>query len=84
MRNISKPKVEIFTPAGACGCSFSAWIGNVWDKLMKYRDQIEIVSHTSESPRAKELGVGGRSVTINGEETAVFKLEDKIKEILAM
>ncbi|MFX1512771.1 MAG: hypothetical protein ACFFCQ_09315, partial [Promethearchaeota archaeon] len=64
---MSKPKVEIFTPAGACGCSFSVWIDKVWKIIMKYRDQIEIISQTSDSARAQELGVGGRIVTIDGE-----------------
>ncbi len=76
------PKVEVFSPAGACGCSFNVWIGKVWDILMKYKNQLEIVSLPSDSPRAHELGVGGRTVVINGEVTPVFFLEQKILEIL--
>jgi hypothetical protein len=76
------PKVEVFSPAGACGCSFAVWIGKVWDILMKYKDQLEIVNLTSDSPRAHELGVGGRTVVINGAITPVFSLERKIQELL--
>ncbi|MFX0016638.1 MAG: hypothetical protein ACFFB2_06300 [Promethearchaeota archaeon] len=76
------PKVEVFSPAGACGCSFAVWIGKVWDILIKYKDQLEIVSLTSDSPRAHELGVGGRTVVINGEVTPVFVLERKIQKLL--
>ncbi|WP_455464351.1 hypothetical protein [Candidatus Hodarchaeum mangrovi] len=76
------PKVEVFSPVGVCSCSFAVWIGNVWDILMKYKDQLEIVSLTSDSPRAQELGVGDRAVVINGETTPVFLLEQKIQELL--
>ncbi|MFW9856652.1 MAG: hypothetical protein ACFFFG_16495 [Candidatus Thorarchaeota archaeon] len=76
------PKVEVFSPAGACGCSFAVWIEKVWNILMKYKDQLEIVSLTSDSPRAYELGVGGRTVVINGTITPVLSLERKIQELL--
>lgn len=76
------PKVEVFSPAGACGCSFAVWIGKVWDILIKYKDQLKIVSYTSDSPRAHELGVGGRTVVINGKITPVFLLERKLQELL--
>ncbi|PWI48113.1 hypothetical protein CEE45_08085 [Candidatus Heimdallarchaeota archaeon B3_Heim] len=79
---MTKPKIEVFSPAGVCGCSFSAWIGNVWDILMKYKDQLEIESLTSDSSRAHELGVGGRTVVINGEITPIFLLDQKIQELL--
>lgn len=77
------PKVEVFSPAGACACSFAVWIGKVWDILIKYKDQLEIVNETSDSLRAQELGVGGRTVVINGEVTPVFLLEQKIQELLS-
>ncbi len=75
---MNKPKVEVVSPAGVCSCSFSVWIGKVWDILMRYKDQLEIVSLTSDSPRALELGVGGRTIIINGDVTPVFLLERKI------
>jgi hypothetical protein len=75
-------KVEVFSPAGVCECSYSVWIGKVWDILIKYKEQIEIESMTSDSPRAQELGVRGRSVVINGEETPVFLLEQTLQELL--
>ncbi len=80
---MTNPKVEVFSPAGACGCSFSTWIGKVWDVLMKYKDQLEIVNLTSDSPRAHELGVGGRTVVINGKPIPVFLLEQKLQELLS-
>jgi len=49
---------------------------------MKYKDQLEIVSLTSKSPRAQGLGVGDRAVVINGETTPVFLLGRKIQELL--
>ena len=78
----TRHKVEVFSPAGACGCSFANWIDKVWSILMNHKDEIEIVSLTSDSPRAKELGVGGRTVVVNGEVTPVFLLEQKLHELL--
>lgn len=76
------PKVEVISPAGVCGCSFAVWIEKVWDILMKYKNHLEIVSLTSDSPRAHELGVGGRTIVINGETTPIVLLERKIQELL--
>ena len=79
---MSKPKVEVISPAGECSCSYSTWINRVWDILNEYREKIEIVSLISDSPRAKELGGGYRSVFINGELIAVFNLERRLKKLL--
>jgi hypothetical protein len=76
------PKIEVFSPVEECSCSFAVWIGNIWDILMKYKDQLEILSLTLDSPRAQELGVGGRTVVVNGEITPIFLLEDKIQKLL--
>ncbi|MFX0206174.1 MAG: hypothetical protein ACFFDT_09315 [Candidatus Hodarchaeota archaeon] len=80
---ISKPKVEIITPAGACGCSFAPWINKVWNTVTKYRDNIEIVSLSSDSPRAKELGVGGQNIVVNGRIISMGDLERTLKQIFA-
>ncbi|MFX1539058.1 MAG: hypothetical protein ACFFDI_33170 [Promethearchaeota archaeon] len=77
-----RPTIEIITPAGECSCSFSTWINRVWDILNEYREEIIIVSLVSDTPRAKELGGGSRSVFINDEQVAVFNLERKLKELI--
>ncbi|MFX1284616.1 MAG: hypothetical protein ACFFB5_13230 [Promethearchaeota archaeon] len=82
MNNVLKPKIEVISPTGECSCSFSTWINKVWDILNKYQDKIEIVSLMSDSPRVKELGVGNRSVVVNGEVTTVFELKRKLNELL--
>ncbi|MFX0183719.1 MAG: hypothetical protein ACFE95_11605 [Candidatus Hodarchaeota archaeon] len=79
---MNKPKIEVISPAGVCNCSFSVWINKVWDILQEYSDKVEIESLTSDSFRAEELGVGGRSVVVNGEVTPVFELERKLEELL--
>jgi hypothetical protein len=79
---MNKPKIEVISPADVCNCSFSVWINKVWDILQEYRDKVEIESLTSDSLRAEELGVGGRSVVVNGEVTPVFELERKLEELL--
>lgn len=82
MNTMSKPIVEVISPAGECNCAFSTWINKVWDILNEYRDRLEIVSLVSDSPRFKELGVGGRSVVVDGEVVPVFELERKLKVLL--
>ncbi|PWI46580.1 hypothetical protein CEE45_16090 [Candidatus Heimdallarchaeota archaeon B3_Heim] len=79
---MKKPKVEVFSPVGVCGCSFATWIDNVWDILMKYKDYLEIESLTSDSSRAHKLGVGGQTVVINGESIPVFLLEQTLLKLL--
>ncbi len=79
---VAKLKIEVFSPAGECSCSFSTWISKVWDILNEHQEKIDIVSLMSDSPRAEELGIGGRSVVVNGEVTAVFELEKKLNELL--
>lgn len=79
---MKKLKVEVFLPAGVCDCSFSVWIGKVWDVLANYKDQLEVESLFSDSSRAHELRVGGRTVVINGEVIPVFLLEQKLLDLL--
>ncbi|MFX0013349.1 MAG: hypothetical protein ACFFB2_02215 [Promethearchaeota archaeon] len=79
---MSKPIIEVTSPAGECSCSFATWMTKVWDILNKYRDRIDIVSLMSDSSRAKELGVGNRAIVINGEKIALFELERKLNELL--
>jgi hypothetical protein len=76
------PVVEIFVPSGVCSCSFAVWINKVWDILAGYKDQVEVVSLTSDTDRAKELGVGGRTVVVNGDIIPVFLLQRKLSELL--
>lgn len=79
---MNKPRIEVVSPAGVCNCSFSVWINKVWDILQVYRDKVEIESLTSDSFRAEELGVGGRSIVVNGEVIPIFELERKLEELL--
>ena len=81
MDNVTKNKVEIFSPEEACSCSFSVWVNNVWNILQDYRDKLEIISLTSDTHRAKELGVSGRTVVVNGEAIPIFLLEKKLEEL---
>ena len=78
----NKLKVEVISPAGVCDCSYSVWIGKVWDILMDYKDKLEIESLTADSPRAHELRTGGRTVVINGEVVPLFLLRQKLLELL--
>ena len=82
MNKMSKPKIEVISPVGECSCSFAAWINKIWDILNEYGERIEVVSLMSDSSRAEELGVGNRSVVVNGEVIAIFELERKLNKLL--
>ena len=74
------PHIEVIVPN--CSCSFSVWMNRVWDILNEFKDQIHITSLTSDSTRARELGVTGRSVVINGKIIPVFLLKDRIVDLI--
>ena len=57
-------------------------MNRVLDILNEYKGQIHITSLTSDSDRARELGVSGRTILINGEIPQVFLLKDKITELI--
>ena len=78
----TQPIIEVISPNDVCSCSFSVWMNNAWDILNEYKGQIHITSLTSDSNRARELGVSGRTIVINGETTPVFLLKDKINELI--
>ena len=80
---MNKPKIEIVIPEGACGCSYSEWINNLWDLLNKYKDKVEIETLTSDTDRAKKLGIGNRGVVVNEVEVPVFLLKEKLNELLS-
>ncbi len=76
------PHIEVIVPNDICSCSFSVWMNRVWDILNEFKDQIHITSLTSDSTRARELGVTGRSVVINGKIIPVFLLKDRIVDLI--
>ncbi|MHA1994889.1 MAG: hypothetical protein ACW97Z_10130 [Candidatus Hodarchaeales archaeon] len=76
------PHIEVIAPIDVCSCSFSVWMNRVWDILNEFKDQIHITSLTSDSTRARELGVAGRSVVINGDIVPVFLLKDTLIELI--
>lgn len=84
---MSKVKVDIFIPVGACACQFARFMDKVFDVLVKYRDQVEFEIKSSFSDEAKKYKIGSKGVVING--TEVFpehfkpnKLEEAIRQAL--
>ncbi len=77
----ARSKIEVISPNDVCSCSFSVWMNRVWGILNEYIGQIHITSLTSDSDRARELGVSGRIILINGEIPPGFLLKDKIIEL---
>jgi hypothetical protein len=76
-----KPKIEIIVPADVCSCSYSIWINKVWDKLHNYKEKIDIETLTSNSSRAKELKVSGRTIICNGKVIPLIELENNLSKI---
>jgi len=81
-KNHVVPHVEIISPSDVCSCSFSIWMNRVWDILNNYQDKIHITNLTSDSSRARALGVTGRSIVINGEEVPFFMLKNRIEDLI--
>ncbi|MHA2369196.1 MAG: hypothetical protein ACXADX_10270 [Candidatus Hodarchaeales archaeon] len=77
--NEKLPYVEVFIPAGACGCTFSRWMDRVWAVLLKYRGKIEYETLTNESKRADELRIVRMGVAVNSKVVAVSDLEREIQ-----
>ncbi|MFW9916720.1 MAG: hypothetical protein ACFFGZ_14035 [Candidatus Thorarchaeota archaeon] len=77
--NEKMPYVEVFIPAGACGCTFSSWMDRVWAVLLKYRGKVEYQTLTNQSARADELGIGRIGVAVNSKLVAVSDLEREIQ-----
>lgn len=65
---MSKVKVDIFIPVGACACQFSRFMDKVFNVLMKYRDQVEFEIKSSFSEEAKNYKIGSKGVVVNGRE----------------
>ncbi|MHA1992400.1 MAG: hypothetical protein ACW981_07195 [Candidatus Hodarchaeales archaeon] len=78
----SKIQVEIIVPAGKCTCTYSKWIENIWDKLDKFREYVDVETTDTNSQRAKDLGVSGQSLIVNGQKIPVFKLQTKLGELM--
>ena len=79
---MKKVKIEIIIPDGECGCSYSVWITKVWDVINKFEGKIETETITSDTDRAKKIGIGNRGVVVNGLKIPVFLLEEELKKII--
>ncbi len=42
-------KVEIFIPTSKCSCTYSQWVQNIWDKLDKYIDYVDVETNDTSS-----------------------------------
>lgn len=67
-----KVKVEVFIPAGVCGCSIASFMDGVWQVLTKYQSAVEYNLRENNSPEARKYGISTRGVVING----TIKLEN--------
>lgn len=61
-----KVKVEVFIPAGVCGCRIASFIDGVWQVLSKYQSAVDYYLMENDSPEAKKYGISTRGVVING------------------
>jgi hypothetical protein len=77
----SKIQVEIIVPAGKCSCNYSKWIENIWDKLDKFREYVDVETKDTNSQRAKDLGISGQTLMVNGEKIPVFQLQTRLGEL---
>ncbi|MFX1252574.1 MAG: hypothetical protein ACFFCZ_13295 [Promethearchaeota archaeon] len=82
METKKKILVEVFVPAGACGCTFGQWIDRVWKVLMKYREEIDYVSSTSDSARAQELDIS-QGIVVNDQKVKLGDLDRVIQKLLS-
>ncbi|MEM1658602.1 MAG: hypothetical protein QXK94_06170 [Candidatus Jordarchaeales archaeon] len=80
---VSKVKVDIFIPVGACACQFAGFMDKVFNVLMKYRDKVEFEIKSSLSDEAKNYKIGSKGVVLNGVEvfTEHFK-PDKLEKAI--
>ena len=76
-----KIKVEIFIHEGACGCTYGHWIDQIWAILMKYKNDIDYFTDTSDSVRAKELEII-QGIVLNGKKVELVDLERSILKLL--
>ena len=79
---MSKVKIEVFYPAGACGCSYGRWIDSIYRIVRPFKKQglASISSNSNDSDRAKELGILLKGVAVNGQLTKKSRLKEKIQE----
>ena len=82
METKKKIHVEVFVPAGVCGCVFGKWIDRVWKVLMKYRDEIDYISNTSDSSRAQELDIS-QGIVVNDQKVKLGDLDRIIQKLLS-
>ena len=76
-----KIQIEIIIPAGICSCSYTKWIENIWDKIDKFREYVEVETIDTNCQRAKELGIIGQTVLLNGKKIPVFQLESSLSKL---
>ena len=61
-----KVKVEVFLPAGACGCTFARFMEKVWAVRVRNRDKIDFQVKNTDSPEADMYQILGMAVVVNG------------------
>jgi hypothetical protein len=61
-----KVKVEVFLPAGACGCTFARFMEKVWAVRVRNRDKIDFQVKRTGSPEADMYKILGMAVVVNG------------------
>jgi len=73
----NKLKIEVFLPFGSCACSFAALMEKVGNVASKFKDNVDVQTKSTNSKEAREYGVQGSCVIVDGSVRLPADFEEK-------
>lgn len=62
----NKLKVEVFLPLGSCACAFAPLTEKIGRVTSKFKDSVEVQMKSTNSKEARENGIEGVCVIVDG------------------
>ncbi len=73
----TKLKIEVFLPFGSCACSFATFMERVGKVASNFKDMVEVQMRSTTSKEAREYGVQGSCVIVDGTVRLSTDFDDK-------
>ncbi|NHI94221.1 MAG: hypothetical protein EAX96_17145 [Candidatus Lokiarchaeota archaeon] len=79
-----KLNIDIYVPINECGCMYDKFMERIFNILMDYMKYINFETKDINSEEAKELGLRGNCVVVEGNKifTNSFELKNQLPKIL--
>jgi arsenite methyltransferase len=84
LKSNNKLKIDIYVPLEVCACQWDKFVNRVFETITPYIKSIDYDTKSTNSEEAKNLGIRGNTILVNGEKrySSAFSLKRDLPDLL--